>query len=133
MMPSKKSHIDFSSLYSGASTIVMNRAKALRQRMTSAENLLWEELRLKKLGAKFRRQHPIDKYIVDFYCHQLRLSIEIDGGYHLTERQEELDLKRTQRLQQLGLLELRFSNNEVEHNINQVLSIIKDRIKELQK
>lgn len=68
-------------------------AKVLRGKMTPAEKLLWEELRGKKfMGLKFRRQHPVLVYIADFYCHSIKLIIEIDGGYHLGFLQMEKDL-----------------------------------------
>ena len=69
----------------GASPEIFRIASELRKNMTDAEKLVWEKVRKKQiLGLRFRRQHPIDKYVVDFYCHSTRLVVEIDGGVHLT-------------------------------------------------
>jgi len=74
-------------MFYGASPLIFERAKELRKRMTETENILWNALRRKnRKGYKFRRQHPMSTYIADFYCHQLKLVIEIDGGYHLKKR-----------------------------------------------
>lgn len=81
--------------------------------MTEPEKKLWEYLRLKPQGFKFRRQHPIGSYVLDFYCHKLRISIELDGGYHLLREQKEKDESRTQYLNELGIKEYRFTNKEV--------------------
>ncbi len=70
-------------MFYNAPPIIFARAKALRQQMTNAEKRVWEMLRGKKiLGLKFRSQHPMYFFIADFYCHQLKLVIEIDGGIH---------------------------------------------------
>lgn len=66
----------------------------------------------KKLGAKFRRQHPFGRFILDFYCHEKKLAIEIDGGYHLDEAQQQYDALRTEYLREMGVREIRFSNEE---------------------
>ncbi|MFK7757327.1 MAG: endonuclease domain-containing protein [Flavobacteriales bacterium] len=79
---------------------------------------------------KFRRQHPIDTFILDFYCHSLKLSIELDGGYHMRPDQKESDLKRTKSLSTLGILELRFKNEVVLTDITKVLKRIKLKINE---
>jgi len=76
----------------GASPEIHRRAQELRKRMTPCENILWERLKGKHfLGYKFRRQHPLYKYIVDFYCHQLKLVIEVDGSVHLGADAVEYD------------------------------------------
>lgn len=98
--------------------------KALRKRPTDAEQLLWRHLRLKQMeGFKFRRQQPIDNYIVDFVCFEKRLVIEVDGGQHATQ---EKDALRDKYLQQQGFNVLRFWNNEVLQNINGVLEMIRE-------
>jgi len=96
-----------------------------RQHATEAEAILWEELRNRKLGFKFRRQHPVDKYIVDFICLSANLVIEADGDYHNLEEQRESDKVRTERLQDLGYRVLRFKNESILKNIQNVLSSIK--------
>ena len=113
------------SMFKGASPQIFRNAEQLRNNMTIAEKLLWEELKGKKFnGLKFRRQHPIQSYIADFYCHKLKLIIEIDGGYHNSEKQIENDNERTEILEFNGLEVIRFSNKEVVNNLNYVLSKI---------
>lgn len=70
-------------MFFGASPKIFQRATELRKNMTEAERILWSALRRKQLsGKRFRRQHPIETFIVDFYCHEARLVIEVDGGIH---------------------------------------------------
>jgi len=79
-------------LHKYASAKIFQHAKALRRSSTEAEERLWVELRNKKLkGLKFRRQHPIDKWIVDFYCHEKKLVIELDGSVHNEKEIAEYD------------------------------------------
>ena len=83
-------------LNEGADPLIFQNARNLSENMTEAEELLWEELRLKKLdGFKFRRQHPIGIHILDFYCFKKRLGIELDGGYHNVRTQQQADECRT--------------------------------------
>ena len=104
---------------------LLKRARELRRTMTPQERKLWARLRGKQLyGLKFRRQHPIQRYILDFYCHQKRLAIELDGHGHADSDQEEYDLARTEWLSQQGLRVIRFSNREVDRNIEGVLEEI---------
>jgi very-short-patch-repair endonuclease len=99
--------------------------KVLRKRPTDAEKLLWKQLRLKQIeGFKFRRQQPIDNYIVDFVCFEKRIVIEVDGGQHAI--QSEDDIVRDTYLRQQGFKVLRFWNNEVLQNINGILEVISD-------
>ncbi len=106
-----------------ASAPVQQRAKELRQCMTPAERILWERLRDRRLACiKFRRQHPIDAYIVDFYCAEARLVIEIDGGIH--HEQTEADALRSQELEAQGYRILRFTNHQVEDDLESVLAAI---------
>ena len=100
--------------------------KVLRKRPTDAEQLLWKQLRLKQLeGLKFRRQQPIDNYIVDFVCFEKRIVIEVDGGQHAIQKED--DVLRDTYLNQQGFQVLRFWNNELLQNINGVLEVIKER------
>ena len=95
--------------------------------MTDAERLLWQYLRNRYLSNyKFRRQHPIDAYIVDFVCTEKRLIIEIDGGQH--NRQKSYDNGRTRRLKQQGYTVLRFWNNEVITHTEEVLEEILEEL-----
>ena len=99
--------------------------KALRKRPTDAEQLLLRCLRMKQMeGLKFRRQQPIDSYIVDFVCFENRIIIEVDGGQHAAENNK--DRERDSYLQQFGFKVLRFWNNEVLQNTNEVLEIIRE-------
>jgi len=109
-------------MHFGAPQKVFQNAKDLRRRMTASEKILWEELKQKKVGVKFRRQHPIHVYILDFYCHELKLNIELDGKYHENEEQKQLDKERTQTLESIGINEIRFSNQEVLSNIEEALN-----------
>ncbi|KXO85911.1 DNA methyltransferase [Acinetobacter venetianus] len=89
-------------------------AKAMRSNATDAEHLMWQLLRAKRfMNLKFRRQHVIAPYIVDFYCHELGLVIELDGSQHSTEDAIEYDAERTKFLEALGLKVVRYWNHEV--------------------
>ena len=101
-------------------------ARENRNNMTLGEKALWSSLRHKFLGHRFYRQYIIADYIVDFLCHEGGVIIEVDGGYHSEPRQAEDDELRTQRLEQLGFHVLRFSNEEILENIEDV----EDRILE---
>jgi very-short-patch-repair endonuclease len=108
------------SMYYGANTRTMSIAGILRKRMTETEKLLWDRLRLKKIkGFKFRRQHPIDIFIADFYCHKAKLVVEIDGEIHLAKK--DYDIGRTAEMNKYGIRVVRFSNNEVLYNIDDVV------------
>ena|ERR1700730_12358918 len=103
--------------------------RRLRREQTPAENLLWQQLRAKRLdGAKFRRQHAIGNHIVDFCCLRHRLIIEIDGGQHAEEI--EKDEARTGRLEAHGFKVLRFWNHDVMGNLEGVLTSIADALRE---
>ena len=106
-------------------------ARANRKQSTEAESHLWQELRNHKLDARFRRQHAIQKFIVDFVCLEAWLIIEVDGSIHDDASQAEYDGGRTHDLQEAGFLVLRFSNEEVLHNTTQVLETITEHLKTL--
>jgi very-short-patch-repair endonuclease len=106
------------------------RARKLRQTSTEVEKRLWRWLRDGRLdGLGFRRQHPAGPYILDFYCPQLRLSIELDGSQH--QVQENRDATRTAWLRRCGVTELRFWNNDITQNLYGVLETIKGAADEL--
>ena len=89
-------------------------AKTMRTNATDAEHLIWQLLRAKRfMNLKFRRQHVIALYIVDFYCHELGLVIELDGSQHGTNDAIEYDAERTQFLEALGLTVVRYWNHDV--------------------
>lgn len=117
-------------IYFGAKPELFRIAGELRHSMTPAEKQLWYHLRNKKqMGFKFRRQHPCNEIILDFYCHYAKLSIEVDGNIHNNSYQEERDRERTYIQNKIGITELRFSNWEVENQIKKVLDKIKDYLK----
>jgi len=100
-------------------------AKKLRKNMTLGEILLWNELKQKKmLGYDFDRQRPIDNFIVDFYCKDLQLAIEVDGDSHNFDEVIEKDEVRQLRLEKLGVKFLRFDDREVKKDMNNVLRTI---------
>jgi UDP-2-acetamido-2,6-beta-L-arabino-hexul-4-ose reductase len=107
------------------------KAESMRKNPTEAESAMWEMLRGKNLEAKFRRQHIIGDYIVDFVCLDSQLVVEIDGGYHNDPEQKELDRQRTNFLQSKGFSVLRFTNEEVLGNTDETLGIIKNALKYL--
>ena len=95
----------------------------MRQKSTNAENILWNELRRKKLGYKFKRQFSIDNYVIDFYCPDFGLAIELDGEIHRCKK--EYDNYRTKTLNAYGVTEIRFKNFEVYSQLERVLDSIK--------
>ena len=101
-------------------------ARFLKKVQTEAEAALWQRIRSKKLnGFKFRRQHPVAYYIVDFYCHECRLVIEVDGKIHEKKDNSDYDRIRTQDLMGLSTTVIRFTNEQVLQNIDLVLEEIK--------
>lgn len=99
------------------------RARQLRKMMTKAERILWSALSGRKCGGrKFRRQHPIEPYIVDFYCAEANLVVEIDGDSH--EGRQDYDRRRDEFLEGLGLTILRVSNDDVLDNLDGVAEAI---------
>ncbi|TVQ85554.1 MAG: endonuclease domain-containing protein [Bacteroidetes bacterium] len=112
-------------MYYGASELIINRAKELRRNPTKTEEILWSFLKNNSiLGLRFRRQHPIKSFIADFYCHKIKLVIEVDGEIHNKYEIREKDDNRNAEMERLGLTLLRFSNFEVENTINTVLQRI---------
>ncbi|CAH1532525.1 Endonuclease domain-containing protein [Vibrio rotiferianus] len=93
----------------------------LRVNMPKPEKVLWQRIRRKQLGVKFRRQHGIGRYIVDFYCTELNLVIEIDGDSHFSTEGKEKDAMRDAFLEALGIEVLRFTNEEVMNQTESVL------------
>ena len=125
-----KEHSYFGSFHyhtNDASTyqLLCQNATYNRKHPTKAEELLWEHLRGKQLGVRFRRQHPVYDYIPDFVCLSLNLIIEVDGDYHLAEEQQLSDRERDTYLQHFGFHIIRFSNEEVLQNLDKVLNKIK--------
>lgn len=118
-------------MHHDADSAIFKRAEELRNNMTLAEKLLWEYLKDNKWQLKFRRQHPILFYVADFYCHALKLIIELDGSIHDDKFVKAYDDARETELKSLGLTILRFSNKEVFSNIKHVLNEIELNIEKI--
>ena len=114
-----------------ADPLIFSNARQLGSKLTPAEEIFW--LRLKELFPKykFRRQHPISIYIADFYCHKIKLIIEIDGSIHDSEEVKLNDKKRQQDLEELNLTVIRFTNDQVKNEIETVIEMISSTIKKL--
>jgi very-short-patch-repair endonuclease len=109
----------------GADLNTKVKAKVLRKSMTNAEKILWSRLRRRQLnGLFFRKQHPYGIYIIDFFCHELNLAVEVDGKIHLDKI--SYDNERTKYLESTGITVIRFTNNDVEARIDYVLDKIAD-------
>jgi very-short-patch-repair endonuclease len=118
-------------IYYNINSELLRLARENRKHMTTAEMKLWEHLKGRKLnGFKFRRQHPIFLFIADFYCHEAKLIIEIDGGYHDDPEQVDLDIGREKELNDLGIRIIRFQNQEIVHCIASVLDRIREALHE---
>jgi very-short-patch-repair endonuclease len=118
----------------GAKKEIFENAKELRRGQTETENALWAVLRSRKCGGlKFRRQHPAKDFILDFYCHEYLLGIEVDGEVHENDTAKEYDLNRTAELESLGITIIRFKNEEVPNNIAKVKTEILNKSEELYK
>jgi very-short-patch-repair endonuclease len=110
---------------------LVDKAKQLRHNETEAEQIIWSCLRTKKLnGVKFRRQQPIENYIVDFVSFERKLVIELDGGQHNVEENKISDDARTNWLESRGYRVLRFWNNDVTSNLDGVIARIRESLKE---
>ncbi|MPQ46311.1 DUF559 domain-containing protein [Marinifilum sp. N1E240] len=116
-------------LFYDATPEIHKRAKELRKTMTESEMIFWEIIRNRRIkGLKFRRQHPISNFIADFYCHELKLVIEIDGEIHNTEDNKEYDEGRTAELGYMGITVVRFTNDEIHHSPELVIRKLKEKI-----
>jgi very-short-patch-repair endonuclease len=103
--------------------VLIARAREFRKQPTAAEELLWQQIRNRALGGfKFRRQQPIDQFIVDFFCLETKLVVEVDGEIHETQR--EYDQARQEHLEARGLRVIRFSNVDVMDNMDAVKEAI---------
>jgi very-short-patch-repair endonuclease len=110
----------------------LEKRRSLREEMPKAEALVWQRLRRKQVeGFKFRRQYSVDAYVVDFYCSELRLVIEIDGNSHLQGDAPAYDIARQTLLESLGLVVLRFTNRQVYTELDAVIDTIAQKIREM--
>ncbi len=112
----------------GASDLIFKNAAVLRNNLTPAEMLLWGHLKGSQLGAKFRRQHPLGIYIADFYCHQHKIVIELDGSIHSLPEIAIHDVERQINIENDGIKVLRFKNEEIFNQLEKVLDKIKQAI-----
>jgi very-short-patch-repair endonuclease len=106
---------------------LIDRSRELRKNLTPAERKLWYDY-LRNFKYRVLRQRPIDHFIVDFYCHSLKLVIEVDGDNHFTEEAEAADLERTQQLESYGIRVIRFTNQEVLQDFEGVCRSIEQEI-----
>ena len=110
-------------------TALTANARKLRKDMTREERHLWYDF-LRAYPIRFLRQKVIDSYIVDFYCHEARLIIELDGSQHFEERQKNYDAARTAAMERRGLIVLRFSNDQVIYHFPEVCQVINQQVQE---
>jgi very-short-patch-repair endonuclease len=116
-------------MFYGATPNTFEKARILRNNMTEAENIVWDKLRNRNVfKARFRKQHPIGSFIVDFYCHEYKLAIEIDGEIHLNHEVMEYDDGRSHDIEKYGIKILRFTNNEVFTNLKKIIDEILNTI-----
>jgi len=105
--------------------LLLGAARVLRKSMTDAEQLLWFHLRRRQVdGFRFRRQHPFEKYVLDFYCPEVKVAVELDGGQHNEDRGICSDLQRTAFLEEHGIMVVRVWNHEIFQNMEGVLQMI---------
>lgn len=125
---------DRKNMFYGATPILFELAKQLRNKQTETEIFLWEHLSLLNIPKiRIKRQHPVLYFVADFYCHKAKLIIEVDGGYHNIPEQYLYDKERDKELEDLGLKIIRFTNEEVftqtEKTIKQIETEIINRLK----
>ena len=121
-------------MYFGAKPKLFEFAKRMRYAPTEAERVMWKFLTSEEfIKYKFRRQHPMSKYIADFFSHPLLLVIELDGGYHLRPEQKEYDDFRDEDMSQLGVSIIRFTNDEVLQQQEIIMGKLKSHIAQIAK
>jgi len=119
------------SMHYGATMEIFQIAERLRRDMTAPEKIIWDRVCKNQLGVRIRRQHPIWKFIADFYCHEVKLVIEIDGGIHLSSENKEYDISRDAILKEFKIDILRFNNDGVINEPVLVIEKIKRTIETL--
>jgi len=120
-------------MYFGAKPELFRYAEDMRKNPTPAEEILWKHLRkFRHKGYIFRRQHPIDIFIADFYCHKIRLVIEVDGEIHFNDQVMAYDDGRSGEIERLGIKVLRFPNHQVLQNLDNVIAQIIKSINDLE-
>ena len=127
-----KTDISRINMFYGADSRTLRAAAMLRKNMTLAELILWKKLKDWTIfNTKFRKQHPVFIFIVDFYCHEYKLVIEVDGDIHNDEELSEYDLGRTAELNKFGLKVIRFTNDQILFNNDWVIAKISQALTEL--
>ena len=119
-------------MYFGATPDVFRKAKELRRTETEAEKLLWTRLHKNQiLGLQFRRQHPINRFVADFYCPRIKLVIEVDGSIHELPENQDYDIGRSEILNDFGITVMRFTNKQIINDIENVIIEIEREVKNL--
>ena len=118
-------------MHYGASPKLFDLAGELRAKMTTAELILWNIIKVNEWHLKFRRQHPISNYIADFYCHQIKLVIELDGGYHENKEVKIYEAARENEIKKLGINIIRFKIEEVLNHLENVLNKLNSVVADL--
>jgi len=119
-------------MYFGAPPALFRLAKELRKNETEAEKILWSKLNKNQiLGLQFRRQHPINMFIADFYCAKIKLIIEVDGSIHEIPGYHAYDIGRSDVLNDFGITIIRFTNEQIFHDLANAVLIIENRVKQL--
>jgi len=110
----------------------LDKRRILRQRQTKTEEIMWNNLRNRKfLGYKFKRQYSVSCFVLDFYCSELKLAIEVDGKYHDNEEIKKYDRDRQEYIESLGIKVIRIKNEEIISDLKNVLRSIEEQIKYL--
>jgi very-short-patch-repair endonuclease len=115
-------------MHYGATKEIFQYAEVLRKKMTEAEKIIWEKLCKNQPGVRIRKQHPVWKFIAVFYCHELKLIIEIDGGIHLRKETREYDISRDIIIKDFGIEVMRFTNEQAINETDWVVGEIKSKI-----
>ncbi len=127
-----RSRIIERNMFYGAGKNIFEKANILRNKMTFSEKIIWDELKNRRnFKVKFRRQHPIDIFIADFYCHEIKLVIEIDGEIHSDEDVKKYDDGRAHDIEKYGITILRLTNDEVINHRLKAITKIKNAVAEL--
>ena len=115
-------------MFYGASNLIFEKAKCLRNHVTPTEMVLWRKLKKCFPKYHFRRQHPLSNYISDFYCHKLKLIIEVDGSIHELDEVKRNDIERQAAIEALGLHVIRFTNEEIKFQIEKCIETMNSYI-----
>ena len=127
-----KSRVIERNMFYGAGRNTFQKAHFLISKMTDAEMVLWSRLKNRNIfKVKFRRQHPVDIFVLDFYCHEIKLAIEVDGRIHLKKEIQEYDEGRSHDIEKSGIKMLRFTNEQILNNLNEVQTTILNTINDL--